>query len=403
MSDNNSNKGPLSGIRVLDVGTMIAGPVVGTLLADFGAEVIKVEQPGSGDPLRGVGPQVNGEGLYWHVENRNKKSVTANLRVPDGQKILRGLARHVDVVVENFRPGTMDRWNIGYDALATENPNLIMLSVSGFGQTGPYSQRRAYDRIALAMGGLLNITGYPDRPPVRPGTAMADYQSAILGAFSVMVAIYNRDAKGGTGQHIDLSLFESIFRFTDILATACDKVGMNRQRNGNMHFAAAPGDHFETSDGRFIVITVSANSVFESLASAMDRPDLPKDPRFSSHAMRWENIVEINGIVRDWIKNTPVDDVSARLDKFNVAYAFIYSAEDILADPHYAARQSMVEIETENAGSIKIQAPQPKFSATPAPPLKAAPSLGADTDSLLKSLLGMSEAELDGLRKAKII
>lgn len=396
-------KGPLSGIRVLDLGTMIAGPVVATLLADFGAEVIKVEQPGTGDTLRGVGPQVNGEGLYWHVENRNKKSVTVNLRVPEGQKILRGLVRHADVLVENFRPGTMEGWNIGYEALRKENPRLVMLSVSGFGQTGPYASRRAYDRIALAMGGLLNITGYPDRPPIRPGTSMADYQSAILGAFGVMVALYNRDAQGGTGQHVDLSLFEAIFRFTDVLATACDKLGVVRQRNGNLHFAAAPGDHFETSDGRYIVITVSANSVFESLCMAMGQPELAKDPRYNSHAARWERIEEVNGIVRDWVENTPVETVAAQLDKYKVAYSFIYSAEDILKDPHYKARESLVEIETEKAGTIKIQAPQPKFSATPAPPVSPGPALGEHTDAIFKSLLGMTDAELEALRKTNII
>ena len=396
-------KGPLAGVRVLDLGTMIAGPVAATLLGDFGAEVIKIEQPKGGDPIRSNGPQVEGEGLWWNVEGRNKRSVTLDLRQPEGQRILRELAAKADVLVENFRPGTLDRWNISYEALRAINPRLVMLSVSGYGQTGPYAPRAAYDRIGLAFAGLLHVTGYPDRPPLRPGTAMADYQSAILGAFAVMVALFHRDARGGTGQHVDASLFESIFRFTDVLVTAYDKMGISRERRGNLHFAAAPGEHFETSDGRYLVITVSSDGIFRRLCDAMGQPELTDDERFSSHNVRWQNIEAINGIVGKWIKTSPVSEVTAALDAKGLAYSLVYSAADIVADPHYAARGSIATIDHPRIGPIKGQAPQPHLSGTPAPPLRAAPSLGEDTDAVLRGLLGLSTEDVTRLRAEGIV
>jgi formyl-CoA transferase len=394
--------GPLAGIKVLDIGTMIAGPVAATLLADFGAEVIKVEQPQGGDPLRRLGPAVDGEGLYWNVEARNKKSITLDLRLPEGQDILRRLAGQADVLVENFRPGTLDRWNIGYEQLKAENPRLVMLSISGYGQTGPNAERAAYDRIALAFSGFLHVTGYPDRPPVRPGTAMADYQSAILGAFSVMLALYHRDARGGTGQHIDASLYESIFRFTDILVTAYDKLGINRSRRGNMHYAAAPGDHFETVDGRFLVLTVSSDPMFRRLCEAMGSP-LHEDPRFTSHAARWDNIETLNRTVGKWIKSMPVSEICARLDAHGLAYSLIYSAEEISADSHYAARESIVTVDNPRIGPLKVQAPHPKLSGTPAPSLRSAPGLGEDTDTILSQWLGLAGHEIASLRAGGVV
>lgn len=274
--------GPLEGIRVLELGTMIAGPVVATLLGDFGAEVIKIEQPEGGDPIRSIGPFSEGESLWWNVEGRNKKSVTIDMRQPEGQAMLRKMVRKADVLVENFRPGTMARWNCSWEDLKKENPRLVMVSVSGYGQTGPYAPKPAFDRIALAFSGMLNITGFADRPPVRPGVAMADYQSALFGAFAAMIALFHRDARGGAGQHVDVSLFESVFRFSDIMVTAADKIGIKRTRRGNLHFAAAPGDHFETCDGRYIVITISNNPLFLKLCQAMGRSELVLDNRFIS-------------------------------------------------------------------------------------------------------------------------
>lgn len=397
------NHGPLAGIRVLDLGTMIAGPVAATLLGDFGADVIKIEQPKGGDPIRSNGPQVDGEGLWWNVEGRNKRSVTLDLRQPDGQRLLRDLARHADVVIENFRPGTLDRWNIGYARLSAENSRVIVLSVSGYGQTGPNAPRAAYDRIALAFSGLLHMTGFPDRPPIRPGVAMADYQSAVVGAFGVMIALYHRDARGGAGQHVDTSLFESVFRFTDVFVTAYDKLGLTRDRRGNLHFAAAPGDHFETADGRFLVLTVSADGLFQRLCTAMEQLELPSDERFATHNARWENVLAINAIVASWIKSKPVSEITAALDRNGLAYSMILSAADILADEHYAARGSIATIENPKIGPLKVQAPQPQLRGTPAPPLRPAPALGAHTDTVLREFLALSDDQIGDLRARGVI
>ena len=395
-------RGPLEGIRVLDVGTMIAGPVAATLLGDFGAEVIKVEQPKGGDPIRSIGPFASGESLWWNVEGRNKKSVTLDLHLPEGQALFRKLVQSADVVVENFKPGTMDKWNVGYAALRQANPKVVMLSVSGFGQTGPYAERRGYDRIALAFAGLLNMTGFPDRAPVRPGTAVADYQSALFGAFATMMALYHRDARGGEGQHIDVSLYETVFRFTDIMVTAYDKIGMRRERQGNLHFAAAPGDHFETQEGRYVVLTVSSNGMFERLCGAMGRPELAKDPRFAIHDARWKNIVEINGLVADWVKSRPGREICETLEEHGLAYSMVHSVEDIMDNEHYRARENIITVDNPKTGPLKMQGVLPRMCGTPGPVPKAAPVLGDSTDAVFGAL-GLDAAELARLRAAKVI
>lgn len=378
--------GPLQGLRIIEIGTMIAGPVCCTLLGDFGADVIKVEQP-EGDPLRHSGPRINGEGIWFQVEDRNKRSITCDLRTAEGQEYFKRLVRTADVVVENFRPGTLARWSVSFDDLIAENPKLVMLSVSGFGQTGPYAQRAAYDRIALAFSGLLNATGFPDRPPLRPATSIADYQAALYGAFAVMAAVYHRDVRGGTGQHLDLSLYESVFRFTDMMVTANDALGIKRERRGNLHFAAAPGDHFPTQDGRYIVVTCSNNAVFRRLAEAIGRPDLPTLPAFDTHDHRFANIEALNAIVAEWIVNRPVDTVSATFEAAGIAYSLIFAPEDILADPHYAARGSVAEVDT-RAGKLKMPAVFPRMSVTKAPPIRQAPSLGEHNDEVRREVEG---------------
>jgi crotonobetainyl-CoA:carnitine CoA-transferase CaiB-like acyl-CoA transferase len=391
-------KGPLSGMRVIDIGTMVAGPVAATLLADLGADVIKIEQPRGGDALRHIGPSVEGESLWWNVEGRNKKSVTLDLHHPEGQRILKELVKHADVLVENFRPGILDKWNLSWKHLEQVNPRLVMLSVSGYGQTGPYANRAGYDRIALAMGGTLNATGYPDRAPVKLGTAMADYSTAVLGAFGTMVALYHRDARGGTGQQIDLSLYETVFRFTDVMVTAYEKLGLPRERTGNLHFAAAPGDHFETCDGRYIVFTVSNDRMFARLCEAI--PVLVGDERFSSHAKRTASVQEVNEVVAAWIKSLPVLEVCRILEEKGLAFSLIYSIEDIVADPHYQARGSIATVEHPQIGTLKMPAVQPRFSGTPSPEIRPAPALGAHTDEVLRELAGLSAAQIAELRHA---
>jgi formyl-CoA transferase len=392
------DKGPLAGIRVIDIGTMVAGPVAATLLADLGADVIKIEQPGRGDSLRHIGPAVQGESLWWNVEGRNKKSVTLDLHHPEGQRILKEMLKHADVLVENFRPGILGKWNLSWEHLKQVNPRLVMLSVSGYGQTGPYANRAGYDRIALAMGGTLNATGYPDRAPVKLGTAMADYSTALFGAFGIMVALYHRDTRGGEGQQIDLSLYETVFRFTDVMVTAYDKMGLPRERTGNLHFAAAPGDHFETCDGRYIVLTVSNDRMFGRLCEAI--PALGGEERYSTHAKRTACVEELNVIVAAWIKSLPVLEVCRILEEKGLAYSLIYSIKDIVADPHYEARGTIASVEHPQIGELKMPAVQPRFSGTPSPQIKPAPALGADTDEILRQLAGLSAERIAELRQA---
>lgn len=392
------DKGPLAGIRVIDIGTMVAGPVAATLLADLGADVIKIEQPGRGDSLRHIGPSVEGESLWWNVEGRNKKSVTLDLHHPEGQRILKEMLKHADVLVENFRPGILGKWNLSWEHLKQVNPRLVMLSVSGYGQTGPYANRAGYDRIALAMGGTLNATGYPDRAPVKLGTAMADYSTALFGAYGIMVALYHRDMRGGEGQQIDLSLYETVFRFTDVMVTAYDKMGLPRERTGNLHFAAAPGDHFETCDGRYIVLTVSNDRMFGRLCEVI--PALGEEERYSTHAKRTACVEELNVIVAAWIKSLPVLEVCRILEEKGLAYSLIYSIKDIVADPHYEARGTIASVEHPQIGELKMPAVQPRFSGTPSPQIKPAPALGADTDEILRELAGLSVGQIAELRQA---
>lgn len=396
-------KGPLHGVRVVELGTMVAGPVSATLLGDFGAEVIKIEQPKGGDPIRQSGAIVNGESLYWNVEGRNKQSVTIDMRQTEGQALLRELVKHVDVLIENFRPGTMERWGCGYETLKAINPRLVMLSISGYGQTGPNAQLASYDRVALAFAGFLNITGYPDRPPVRPGTAIADYQTALFGAFGIMIALYHRDARNGVGQHIDASLYETIFRFTDTMITAYDKLGIKRNRTGNSHYAASPGDHYLMNDGRYLAMTIAANNVFRRLCVAMGKPELADDPRFATHPARVENYDGINGIVADFVRDTPVDKVLSALREQGVPHSLILSVEEILHDPHYAARESIATIDHPRIGPIKMPAVFPKLSETLPPPLRHAPLLGENTDEILVGMLGIPKAEVDALRDRGVI
>lgn len=393
----------LKNITVIDIGTMVAAPVAGTLMADFGANVIKVEQPGSGDTLRGVGPFLEGESLWWHVDGRNKKSITLNLRTPEGQAVLKRLVAKADVVLENFRPGTLEKWGIGYDTLSAINPGLVMLSVSGFGQTGPLSSRAGYDRMGLAFSGMMALNGYADRPPVRFGTSIADYCTATLGAFAVMTALYYRDMNGGQGQQIDLALYESMFRMTEAMTAAYDRLGMVRQRTGNVHYAAAPGNNFETSEGRYMTLTCSGNAVFRRLCLAMNRPDLIDHPDYASHALRWERIEELNDLVGQWVKNTPEADLMAALDEQGVPYSIAMTVADILEHPHYAARENIISVDHPELGPIKMQGVIPRFSGTPPRKVEPAPAVGQHNDEVYFDFLGMSPEEFEALKSQEVV
>ena len=393
----------LSGLRILDLGTMVAGPVAATLFADFGAEVIKVEVPRRGDTVRDLGPFVDGKCLYWSVENRNKKSVTLDLRQPEGRELLLRLVEQADAVVENFRPGTLEKWGLGYDAMKARNPKLVLLRISGFGQTGPYRERAGYDRIALAFGGLMGITGFPDRPPVRIGTSIADYQSAILGAFALMMAIYHRDLHGGEGQEIDLAMYEAIIRFTEVLVPAYDRLGTVRERRGNKHFAAAPGEHFRTADGRYLILTVSADAGFQRLAQAMGRQDWLAAERFATHETRWQHVDELNAALAAWIEQQPVDQLCAALDAARLAYSFIYTVEDIMKDPHYQARGTIAAVPDPHIGPVRMAGVVPRINGVQEKPIEPAPDLGQHNEEVYGGMLGLTAGQMADLAERGVL
>ena len=395
---------PLEGIRVLDIGQLIAGPFGATLLGDFGAEVIKVEQPGIGDALRGT--PTDGEASRsgnWLVESRNKKSVAINLRTPAGQALLKELVAVSDVLIENFTPGTLEKWGIGWEDLKTVNPRLIMVRVSGYGQTGPNSKRSGYDRIALGFSGYMYPTGFPDRFPVRPAFPTADYTTGMFGALSVMLALYQRDMQGGAdgqggGQMIDLALYEPSFRITADMITKFMESGAVRERIGNRNPTFAPAGTFETQDGRYVQIAAGGDKVFERLAMAMGMPELATDPRYAKSAARIERADELEALLADWIKQHAFVDVEERMVAANVPFGGIFTVADIAEDPHYAARENIATIKDEALGDVAMPAVTPKLMATPGRIAHAGPPLNAHGAEVLKGLLGKSDDELAALK-----
>ena len=406
---NQSAKLPLEGVRVIDVGSLIAGPFGATLLGDFGAEVIKVEQPGIGDALRGspVDGKANRSG-NWLVEGRNKKSVTLNLRLPEGQAVLKELVAVSDVLMENFTPGAMERWNLGWDELSKVNPRLIMARVSGYGQTGPNSKRSGYDRIALGFSGYMYPTGFPDRFPVRPAFPTADYTTGMYGALSVMMALYQRDMQGGAdgkggGQMIDLALYEACFRFTGEMVTKFFENGEVRERIGNRNPTFAPAGTFETKDGRYVQIAAGGDGVFRRLTVAMGKPDLAEDPRYRTSADRIQRPDELEGILADWVKTQEYAEIDALMAKNNVPFGGILTVAELAKDPHYAARENIVEAPDPGLGKVPMPSVGPKFSATPGRVAHAGPELGAHNDEILEGLLGKSADEIADLKAKGVV
>ncbi len=395
---------PLAGVRVLDIGTLIAGPFGATLLGDFGAEVIKVEQPGRGDALRGTPVDgAAGRPPNWLIEGRNKKSITLNLRVPEGQKILRDLAATADIVMENFTPGTLERWNIGWEDLKAVNPRLIMVRVSGYGQTGPYSKRSGYDRIALGFSGYMYPTGFPDRFPVRPAFPTADYNTGTFGALSAMLALYQRDAQGGVGQMIDLGLYEAPFRITADLISKYMMNGEVRERIGNRNPTFSPAGTFETKDGRYVQIAAGGDGVFKRLADAIGMPELATDPRYAQSAARIERADELEALLGDWISAHAFAEIEARLVGGNVPFGGIYTAADIAEDPHFEARKNIVTVPDEELGDIPMPGVSPNLTGTPGRIAHAGPPIGHHTDEILCEVLNLSSEDIASLKASGIV
>jgi succinyl-CoA---D-citramalate CoA-transferase len=398
--------GPLEGVRVLDLGTRIAAPFCAGVMGEMGAEVVKVEQPGTGDFMREIGPFVDGAdgagySLFWAVEGRGRKSVTLDLRREQGQDVFRRLAATADVVVENFRPGTLEQWHIGPGDL---DPKLVFVRISAFGQDGPYAARPGLDRMGIGYGGLLHLTGYPDRPPVRVGVTISDYLTGVFSAHAAVAALYARDARrSGKGAVIDAALYGAPLRILEWTIAAYDGLGVVRNREGNRLANSAPLDNYPTADGKYVCIVAGSDANFARLCKAMDRPDLLDDARFTKLADRAAHGDEINGIVTEWTRARSAAEVEEACVACDVPVATAYTAADMFADPHFSARGDLVEVDDPVTGPTRQQAPFPRFAGdTPTAP-SGAPRLGEHTRQVLAEALGMSDEELDALQSDGVI
>jgi crotonobetainyl-CoA:carnitine CoA-transferase CaiB-like acyl-CoA transferase len=393
----------LAGIRVLDIATFIAAPFCGTVLGDFGAEVIKIELPDEGDPLRRFGtPSECGDTYVWLSEARNKKSVTLDLRAKEGAALFRELVRHSDVVLENFRPGTLEKWGLGFDALSVVNPKLIMLRVSGYGQDGPNRNKPGFARIAHGFSGLAHLAGEPGRPPVMPGsTSLADYISGLWGAIGVLMALRHAEATG-LGQIIDVGLYESVFRLLDEIAPVYAKTGFVRERMGADTVNVVPHSHYETADGRWVALACSSDKMFARLAQAMGRPDLAGDGPYAAMAARLAHRDDVNGIVAAWVRTMTLERVLAACDQYEVPCGPIYNIKDIFDDPHFRARENVMEVAS-RAGLISIPSALPRMSRTPPRFKHAGVAKGDHTEEVLGALAGVDAQTLAKLRATKVV
>lgn len=388
---------PLEGIRVLDMATVLAGPVTTTMLGDFGAEVIKVELPGRGDTTRERAKSASRRSPTWLQEGRNKRSVTLDLHRAEGQSLLRRLAATCDVVVENFRPGVAETWQVDAGTLRAEQPRLIVLRLSGYGQTGPYREKPAFDRVAQAFAGTTYATGFPEKPPVRDGYALADYMAAYLGAYAVMLALYRRDARGGEGQVIDLALYEPVFRASEGALINYSLSGQVRERGGNRNPGVVPADNFLSADGVWVVIHAGSDSLWRRLAGAMGRDDLLEDERFRTVAGRIKAQDDLYPEITRWAASLPASDIVQRLEHAGVPVERVRSIADIVADRHFYERGNIVEFNDDEYGRVLIPGVIPALSATPGRIRSLGPALGAHTDEVLRDL-GLSAAEIAQLR-----
>ena len=396
--------GPLQGLRVLDAGTMIAGPLAATHLADFGAEVIKIEQPCIGDAMRHWAPMKDGRSLWWKVIARNKRLVTLSLSHPEGQALFRNMVAGADIVIENYRPGTFERWGLGYAELAKVNPRLVLVRVSGFGQTGPYAHRGGYGTVAEAFSGIPSFTGFPDRPPTLPGFPMADSVAATFAAMAAMFAIYRRDQGGaGTGQEIDVSLYEPLFRLAEAQVIGFDQLGIVKQRQGNRLAEDSPRNTYETADGRWIGISASSQRTFERLCEAMAMPELVTDPRYASNALRCRHADALDEIMAAWFRARTCDEIMRLFDAAHVVAGPVLTIADIEQDPHYTARGNIVRVPDDDFGSVRMQGVVPRFVETPGEVRHAGGSLGTDNRAIYCGRLGLPEDEFVRLTDSGVI
>ncbi len=395
-----ANTGPLKGLRVVEMGQLIAGPFCGQLLGDMGAEIIKIEPPVVGDPMRAWG---RGDyPLWWEVVARNKKSVSADLRVAEGQDLARRLIAKADILIENFRPGTLEKWNLSPEALMKDNPGLIIVRVSGYGQTGPYSDRAGFGGIGEAMGGWRYIVGDPDRAPSRMGISIGDSLAATYGCLGALAALRHRD-QTGQGQVVDSSLYEAVLQVMESMVPDYTVTGYIRERSGSFLPGIAPSNVYKCSDGEYL-IGANQDTVFGRLCEAMERPELAKDPRYIDHINRGKNQLELDALIEDWTKTLTVDELEAKMIKAGVPAGKIYRAPEMLADPHFAAREAIIDVEHPRWGTLKMQNVFPKLSATPGTVRSIAPqTVGQDNDEIYSSVLGLGPVELADLKTRGLI
>ena len=394
--------GPLQGLRVIELGVLLAGPFCGQLLGDLGAEVIKIEPPGQGDPMRDWGTiKPEGQGLWFSIVARNKKCITANLRTPDGQQILKDLVAQADFLVENFRPGTMEKWGLGYDVLAAINPRLIMVRVSGYGQTGPSSHKAGYASVGEAMGGLRYVMGEPDRMPSRAGISIGDTLAATYATIGALAALEHRH-KTGRGQVVDSAIYESCFAMMESLIPDYQFGGHIRERSGSVLPKIAPSNIYPASDG-MLIIAANQDSVWRRLADLMGRPELGLDPKYADHSARGEHQSELDAIISDWTKVQTCDALEALCEVGGVPCGRIYRAPDMLTDAQFIARDAIIEVEHPVLGPFKMQNVFPKLSETPGNVRWTGPEMGSHTDDVLGNMLGYDAARIKALKVAGTI
>ena len=396
---------PLEGLKVVELGQLIAGPFAGKFFSEFGAEVIKIEPP-EGDPLRKWRKLHRGTSLWWYVQNRNKKSVTVDLRTPDGQEVVRRIARDADVVIENFRPGTLEKWGLGYESLAAENPGLVMLRLSGFGQTGPYRDQAGFGAIGESMGGLRYVTGFPDRPPVRPNLSIGDALASLHGVIGVMMALHHRNANGGRssgrGQVIDVALYEAVFNMMEGALPEYDLFGEARERAGGNLTGIVPSNTYLTRDAQHVVIGANADSIFKRLMKVIGREDLADDGSLADNAGRARRGEELDAAIGEWTAKYDADDVVGTLNAAQVPSGKIYSMADIARDAQYLARDMIRQVRLKDGTPLKVPGIVPKLSATPGDIEWSGPELGEHTAAVLAAQ-GYSASEIAGLKERRVI
>jgi formyl-CoA transferase len=392
----------LSGIRVLELGQLIAGPFAAKILGEFGAEVIMIETPGTGDPLRKWRLLKDGTSVWWQVQSRNKKSVSMDLRRPEAQEIIRGLVREADVLIENFRPGTLEGWGLGWEELHALNPGLVMLRISGYGQTGPYRDRPGFGVIGEAMGGLRYLTAEPGRTPVRVGVSIGDSLAGLHGVIGVLLALYHRKVNGGEGQVIDVALYEAVFNMMESLLPEYSAFGVVREPSGSALPGIAPTNAYRCADGGFALIAGNGDGIFKRLMAHIGRDDLAEDPGLAGNDGRAARATELDDAIGAWSVMRSLDEVLAALDEARVPAGRIYNARDIAEDPHYRARDMILQAQLPDGQVIEVPGIVPKLSLTPGRAGRPAPALGADTVEVLKAT-GVSERAIAELRAKGVL